>query len=129
MQYSGKDLPGLEQSIDDRCEDFVNLIRSKYLSSDTTLHPLDFAQIAQYFTMDVLTNVAFGEPFGYLANDADVYDYIKTIRAFVPILELQVNHKTFNKIMSSRLVQALLAPTVEDRVGMGKVIGSVEPRN
>lgn len=78
--------------------------------------------------MDVLTNVAFGDPFGYLANDADVHDYIKTIRAFVPILELQTNHKMFNKIMSSWLVQALLAPTAEDRVGMGKVIGSVQLR-
>lgn len=73
--------------------------------------------------MDVLTNVAFGDPFGYMANDADVHDYIKTIRAFVPILELQTNHKTFNKIMSSWLVRSLLAPTAEDRVGMGKVIG------
>jgi hypothetical protein len=78
--------------------------------------------------MDVLTNVAFGDPFGYLANDADVYDYIKTIGALMPILELQVNHKTFNKIMTSRIVQALLAPTAEDRVGMRKLIWSVKSR-
>jgi hypothetical protein len=75
--------------------------------------------------MDALTNVAFGDPFGYLANDTDVHDYIKTIRGFMPILELQTNHKTFNKIMTSWLVQALLAPTAEDRAGMGKAIGSV----
>lgn len=75
--------------------------------------------------MDVLTNVAFGAPFGYLARDEDVHDYIKTIRAFMPVLELQTNHVTVNRIMSSSLVQKLLAPTAQDRTGMGKVIGSV----
>jgi hypothetical protein len=74
--------------------------------------------------MDVLTNVAFGAPFGYLARDEDVHDYIKTIRAFMPVLELQTNHPTVNKLMSSALIMALLAPTAQDRSGMGKVIGS-----
>jgi hypothetical protein len=72
--------------------------------------------------MDVLTNVAFGAPFGYLERDEDVHDYIKTIRAFMPVLELQTNHVTVNKLMSSSIIQALLAPTAEDRTGMGKVI-------
>ena len=125
-KYSGKENPGLEQSVDDRCEDLVGLIRKKYISSKTVLRKLDFAQISQYFTMDVLTDVAFGAPFGYLAGDEDVHDYIKTIRAFMPVLELQTNHPTVNYLMGSRLVQALAAPTAKDRTGMGAVIGSVK---
>jgi hypothetical protein len=125
-KYSGKENPGLEQSIDDRCEDLIGLIRKKYLSSENLLHKLDFAQISQYFTMDVLTDVAFGAPFGYLERDEDVHDYIKTIRAFMPVLELQTNHPTINYLMSSRLVQAIAAPTAKDRTGMGPVIESVE---
>ena len=75
--------------------------------------------------MDVLTDVAFGAPFGYLDRDEDVHDYIKTIRAFMPVLELQTNHPVVNALMSSRAVRALLAPTAQDRTGMGKVIGWV----
>lgn len=126
MQYSGKENPGLEQSIDNRCQDLIGLIQRKYLSSGKATRTLDFAQISQYFTMDVLTDVAFGAPFGYLEKDEDVHDYIKTIRAFMPVLELQTNHPTVNLLMSSRLVQAMAAPTAKDRTGMGKVIGFVD---
>ena len=126
MQYSGKENPCLEQSIDDRCQDLIGLIRGKYLSSRNEIQILDFAQISQYFTMDVLTDVAFGSPFGYLERDEDVHDYIKTIRAFMPVLELQTNHPTVNFLMSSWLVQAVAAPTAKDRTGMGKVIGFVD---
>ena len=122
-QYSGKENPGLEKSIDDRIQDLISLIKCKYISTGTTLRTLDFAQVAQYFTMDVLTDVAFGAPFGYLNRDEDVHDYIKTIRAFMPVLELQTNHPIVNALMSSRIVKALLAPTAQDRTGMGKVIG------
>jgi hypothetical protein len=72
--------------------------------------------------MDVITDVAFGEPFGYLANDKDMYEYIQTIRAFMPVLELQTNSPMTNAIMSSRWVKSLLAPTAKDRTGMGPVI-------
>ena len=125
-QYSGKENPGLETSIDDRIHDLVNLIKCKYISTGTTLRTLDFAQVAQYFTMDVLTDVAFGAPFGYLTRDEDVHDYIKTIRAFMPVLELQTNHPVVNAFMSNRLVKSLLAPTAQDRTGMGKVMAWVE---
>lgn len=76
--------------------------------------------------MDVLTDVAFGAPFGYLTRDEDVHDYIKTIRAFMPVLELQTNHSRINAIVGSPLVQAVTAPTAKDRTGMGKVIGLVK---
>ena len=122
MQYSGKENPLLEQSIDARVQDLINLISNKYVSKGSEYKQLDFAVIAQYFTMDVLTDVAFGEPFGYLANDEDMYEYIQTIRGFMPVLELQTNSPFTNMIMSSPLVKALLAPTAKDRTGMGPVI-------
>ena len=122
MQYSGKENPILEQSVDARVQDLVDLISKKYVSEGSEYRPLDFAVIAQYFTMDVLTDVAFGDPFGYLTNDKDMYEYIQTIRAFMPVLELQTNSPFTNWIMSSRLVKAILAPTAKDRTGMGPVI-------
>jgi hypothetical protein len=57
-----------------------------------------------------------------MTNDKDMYDYIKTIRGFMPVLELQTNSPMVNRIMSSTVVKALLAPTAKDRTGMGPVI-------
>jgi hypothetical protein len=52
-----------------------------------------------------------------------MYDYVKTSHDFIPILELKLNHAWFNYLTSTRWFRALVAPTAEDKVGMGKVMG------
>ena len=126
QQYSGKENPHLEESINTQVAEMVSLIRRKYVSDSHHFVQLDFAVIAQYFTMDVLTDVAFGDAFGYLANDKDMFEYIGTIRGFMPVLELQTNSPMTNRIMSSKIVKSLLAPTAKDRTGMGPVIRFVD---
>ena len=49
------------------------------------------ARLSQFFTLDVLTRIAFGAPFGYLIRNEDVYHYIKEITSFLSILELASN--------------------------------------
>jgi hypothetical protein len=56
-----------------------------------TYRVIDWAHITQYFTMDVLTDVAFSRPLGYLKNNVDMNDYIETVRAYMPVLEMQTN--------------------------------------
>jgi hypothetical protein len=34
---------------------------------------MDMAHISQYFTLDVLSTIAFGEPFGYMAANKDLW--------------------------------------------------------
>lgn len=121
--YAGKDNPNLESSIDDRIMDLVRLIESRYLSIDGSYKVMDWAQVAQYFTMDVLSDVAFSKPFGYLKYNEDLHDYIKTVRAYIPVLELQTNIPLVNTILSSNIVRKLMAPTAKDRIGMGKIMG------
>lgn len=121
IKYSGKDVPGLEQSIDNHCESFANLIRRRYLTTKENTREMDFAVVAQYFTLDVLTEVAFGAPFGYLEHDMDVHEYIKTVHNFVPVFEMKTISRTFSKFIDSSLVQALLAPSIKDATGMGKL--------
>jgi hypothetical protein len=58
-QYSGKEIDTLESDIDERVLELVALVKS-YNSA-----PMDFAHIAQFFTLDVLSQLAFGDKFGY----------------------------------------------------------------
>jgi hypothetical protein len=46
----------------------------------------DFTHMTQYLTLDVITDVAFGEAFGDLAGDEDVHEYLTTIRALMPVV-------------------------------------------
>ena len=117
-QYTGKDIPSLESDIDARVMDLVNLVKREYSAK-----VLDFALLAGYFTLDALTEMAFGHPFGFLSKNEDVYDYIKTSCAFYPVMELGCNIPFINSIMTSRFMYMLAGPKPEDKVGMGAVIG------
>jgi hypothetical protein len=116
-QYSGKDNPHLESDIE-------AIISKLYQFIDET-PTFDLAKIAQYFTVDVLSKVAFGKAFGCLPSGTDMYDYVKTSHEFIPILELKLNHAWIQYITTRWWFLKLVAPTAEDKVGMGKVMGCV----
>lgn len=102
---------------DERVLELVNLVHS-YGSK-----PMDFAHIAQYFTLDVLSQLAFGGKFGYMAANKDLYDYNKTSADFLPFLEWIINHPSIRWILTSAPMQALAAPKGTDAIGQGKIIG------
>ena len=119
-QYTGKELPNLESNIDDRVGDMITLIRK--LSAIN--QPFDMALVAQYFTMDVITHVALGHPFGYLKRNEDVYSFLATTRSLMPALELGCNHSWIKRLLESRLMQTIVAPSPTDSKGIGAVIGA-----
>jgi cytochrome P450 len=118
FQYSGKEIDNLESDIDQLVLDLLNLIEREYSGK-----VMDFARLAQYFTLDVLSKIAFGSAFGYITANEDLYDYNKTTAEFMPILEMITNHPSIRSIMASRPVQALAAPKGTDTIGQGRILG------
>jgi cytochrome P450 len=60
-------------------KELVDLVR-KYAvpaASTTPSKPMDLAKKIPYFTLDVISHVGLGQPFGDLKADADVKDYLK----------------------------------------------------
>lgn len=119
-QYSGKGVANLESSIAEQVDNMLTLIRRDYVSRNKAV---DMARLAQYFTLDVLSQIAFGDAFGYLEANKDLYEYNRTSIEFMPILELITNHPSIRSVLSSRPVQALVAPKGTDKVGQGRIIG------
>jgi hypothetical protein len=78
MKYSGRENIQLEGSIDERAQGFLYLIRSKYISSDRGVVPMDLAKKVQYFALDVISNVGLSKAFGILQSDHDVDDDLKS---------------------------------------------------
>jgi cytochrome P450 len=120
-QYSGKENLELESSIDVHVEELIQLIRSKYLSTETRTKPMDFARKIQYLTLDVISEVGFGEPFGNLRADKDVNEYIKAgeIGLTVTTLGLGLGLTWFLQLP---LVARFLGPSEDDVVGFGRLI-------
>ncbi|KAK3682970.1 cytochrome P450 [Podospora appendiculata] len=124
--YGGKENPHLERDIDEQVLSYVDLIRRTYLSSDGVLRPLDFAHTISYFTLDAITKIAYGAPFGYLATDSDVYGYLRGIEASVPILTVLAEIPALCRVAFSPWVLRLFGPRKTDAGGMGKMLAVAE---
>lgn len=112
----------MEGSVDSIIASFIALLETKYLSTDDVYRPVDFAQKSQFFTLDVISDLAFGQPFGYLTKDEDVFDFLKITRAFFPFTVTMANVPWMISLLHSRLFSGLL-PKDTDKIGFGAFIG------
>jgi hypothetical protein len=126
--YSGKENPGLEQSIDGRVLDLVNLVERKYISKGTSLKKMEFALIAQFFTLDVISGIAFDSVFGDLVEGEDKFEYVKTTEENLPILIFMAIVPQIHQFLEKSYLMRLLAPNAKDRAGLGKVIGIAQQK-
>lgn len=124
VKYSGKENAHLERSVDTNIASLVQLLESKYISTATEYKPVDFAPKAQFFTLDVISELAFGKPLGNLENDEDLSSYIKAMEATFPMLVLVGAFPWLAKLFFMRPFRSLL-PSDTDAVGMGKLMGFV----
>jgi len=120
--YSGKESEDLEQAIDGNIAKLIRLLDSKYVSTDTSYKPIDFATTTAFFTLDVISEIAFGKAFGNLEADEDVSSYLKTTEAVIPMIILLGAFPWLAKVFFSRPLKSLL-PSDTDTVGMGKLTG------
>jgi cytochrome P450 len=122
--YSGKEVLHLEATIDRHIQEWIKLIERKYISFSAKTVPMDLGRASQYFTLDVISDLAFSHPFGDIPDDMDKFDYIKTTEeAIAPMAVLSSFPHIHRWIEQSRLMD-LLAPKAKDKTGLGPVVGS-----
>ncbi|KAK1760102.1 cytochrome P450 [Echria macrotheca] len=120
--YSGKENLSMESTIDTHIAKLVALLESKYLSSAGAYRPVDIALKIQFFTLDVISDLAFGRPFGYLDQDADVFDYIRITTGLIPALTVLSNVPSLARVVHSRVFRSGM-PKATDKLGFGALIG------
>lgn len=113
----------MEDCIDNRLLDFIQLIKDKYTSKESDLRPVDFGRITQYFVIDVITDIAFREPFGFLKADADVNGYISTQEALLPVFEWLSAIPILSKIAKTPMIAKFVMPKPTDKEGLGYMMG------
>lgn len=114
----------MEHTIDTHISRLIDLLEDKYLSAQGRYRPVDFARKIQYFTLDVVSDLAFDQAFGYLEHDDDVFDFIKITRSFFPITLVMANVPSVVTLLHSPLMRGLL-PKEGDGIGFGAFIGQV----
>ena len=102
----------------------VRLLESKYISTDTEYKPVDFALKTQFFTLDVISDIALGKAFGDLDADRDTSFLIKVYEESFPMLVLLGAFPWLANIFFAYSIKLLL-PFDKDTAGLGKLIGFV----
>ena len=125
-QYSGKEGIGFEPAVDRHVAEFVDLIERKYLSTPSDFRPIEFSHRAQYFALDVISDVGFGEAIGFLANDKDFYKYVETNDTFFPVLAVILNMPWLSRLMRTWPLSKAM-PKEGDEYGLGPLMGYCHP--
>lgn len=112
----------MEGSVDAAVDAFVRLIERKYISSHKDYRPMDFGEKTEYFTLDAIGLLAFGEFFGFIEKDEDVFHFFKIVRTFLPIMIVLTNLPFLARLLQSPFVRPLL-PKESDKLGFGAIIG------
>ncbi|KAJ8130172.1 hypothetical protein O1611_g3455 [Lasiodiplodia mahajangana] len=123
--FGGREIPLLETGVDEQINGLVGNIRQQ-LSNDAkggSSGLTEFASLMSYLTMDVITKAAFGQEFGYLKTNEDLYGFLKAVRENWPRVAMAVDVPLIRNIILSRLFLKLFGPSVTDTEGMGKLMG------
>ncbi|KAI8296243.1 Cytochrome P450 monooxygenase lolP1 [Colletotrichum sp. SAR 10_98] len=121
--YSGRENLDLEPTIDARLNDLLTLIRTKYLSTESRIIPMDLAKKVQYFTLDVISDVGLGKTFGMLTADADVDGYLQSAEQGLTAASFALAFG-LSWLAQAPVIGRFLAPSPADDNGFGRMIAA-----
>lgn len=114
----------MEPIIDTIVNQLVLHLRKKTSCTNHAGNPpvIDLADPIGYFTMDVITRLAFGQEIGFLASDSDVRGLIASIKKSLKAYTVPLAVPWLRDIFLGRSFLALFGPKPTDQSGVGLLI-------
>jgi len=127
--YSGKENLHLEQDVDEQLLNMFTLIDTRYVSrpEQGIFRTVDLSRVTSFFTLDVISKIAFGQTFGFLEKDEDPFGYLKNLEQFLPAIIVFGVYTELTNILKMPLMKAAL-PKSTDKRGLGRVMGFARDR-
>ncbi|KAH8682719.1 cytochrome P450 [Xylariales sp. PMI_506] len=119
---------GFGAGIDRQLSALTSLIGSKYISTTSDYRPVQFFQKISFFTLDVIGDISFGNAFGFLAQDQDLYSYHEIHDQALPIMNVMAAMPWLSHIVQ-RWPFSLALPREGDKFGFGRLMGYVPRQN
>jgi hypothetical protein len=120
--FVGREAPLIETGVDEQVLALIKVIRDNYLctSGKNQDKILDFAPLTSFFTMDAISKVAFGQEFGFLKANDDLYGFLREVRENWPRLAMALDVPYFRNILFSQSFLSRFGAKKTDEKGMGK---------
>ncbi|KAI5843515.1 cytochrome P450 [Morchella snyderi] len=121
--YSMSAAKQVESMVDVRIMEFKSRVGEKFVGVG---RKLDFARWTQYFAYDVISEIAFGKPLGFMASNSDVHNLIASAHKGLWMLNTLARSDWFKKAARYPFVINYLIPAMDKETGIGRLI---EERN
>lgn len=126
--YSGRETPDLEQGVNGQIKSLVEIIRQRYATAapnSPTARHLDLGKTSCYFTMDVITRLAFGKEWGYIKDETDHYSFLGGVKDLWPQMSTCADIPWISGVLFSPLFLKFLGPKNTDKSGFGALMRQV----
>ncbi|TGO57251.1 hypothetical protein BELL_1355g00010 [Botrytis elliptica] len=124
--YDGKDIEGLEATIDNNMREWIAYIEHNSKSTSQAMKPFDIARSIQWLDFDLICQLCFGHGLGFIANHSDRYDFQKTLDERLPIVEqigVLAEFDSILRFISRVLFLNQVLPSAKDKSGVGNILG------
>lgn len=127
--YSGKENTHLEQDVDEQLLKYLDLVNARYVArpEEGLFRTVDLSRVTSFFTLDVISKIAFGQTFGFLDRDEDPFGYLKNLEQFLPAIIVFGVYTELTQILKMPLMKSAL-PKSTDKRGLGRVMGFARDR-
>lgn len=129
--YAGRELDMLEKEVSERIGELVDHIDTHWATNPgESMKVLDMARLIQFLAVDVITQLCFGKPLGFISNGKDMFSFLKTIETQLPIVQhFTIIHEVNTLIRwlaDVPWVKRLIVPSSRDLTGVGVIMGVSE---
>jgi len=112
----------MERRVDRQIQAFIDLIERKYVTEPGRApKPMEMGHRTQYLVLDMITDVTFGEPFGFLARDEDVHRFVEINESLLPIMGILGTMPWLVRLLHSWPLKGAI-PGDGDNVGFGTLM-------
>lgn len=117
--------------MDERVTDLISRLDAYWVSSPNETRTCDIAKYIGFLNLDVITELSFGKPLGFVAADKDLHGY----SAHFEKKWAQVQHFAVLQELNSMMIKFLEIPWLNglvtglprktDEQGIGKILGVI----
>ncbi|KAI1075518.1 putative benzoate 4-monooxygenase cytochrome P450 [Whalleya microplaca] len=123
--YAGKDIEGVEAAVDERLAEFFSHLESS-VSKPGSTKTLDIATRLQYYAVDVISQLCFGRPLGFVQSDSDHIGFQSTVEWQMPIVMLfsvivELN-SLYYFLSGIPWIRKVIVPSAGDKIGIGPIM-------
>ncbi|KAF3398584.1 Cytochrome P450 momooxygenase gsfF [Penicillium rolfsii] len=114
--YSFTNIKKMEPLIDARIREWSNKLDETFVK---TGEPFDFAWWAVYMAYDIISEIGFGAPFGFVEKGEDIGGLIQGFHDGLPAFGLLARIHPFTSWMKTTFMKKYLVSTPQDDSGIG----------